>query len=118
MYMGNEMRYLNHEGPTLNEATNKSTRDANCRGRGEIVDQMIIALVYLSNYSRLCQQLPSYHVFCWWVIFGVIKLTWTLTWLNRDRRIEAGSELFINYGVAYWTEQDEWAGAKEKVYWR
>jgi len=79
MYMGNEMRYLNHEGPMLSEATNKSTRVANCHGRGEIADQMIIPLVYLSKYSRLCQQLPSHHVFCWWVIFGVTKLTRTLT---------------------------------------
>jgi len=41
-----------------------------------------------------------------------------LTYFIQDRRIEPGSELFIDYGEAYWTEQDEWAGAKEKVYWR
>lgn len=35
MYMGNEMRYLNHEGPTMREATNKSRGTANCRGKGE-----------------------------------------------------------------------------------
>ncbi|KAF5351187.1 hypothetical protein D9756_008181 [Leucocoprinus leucothites] len=85
MYMGNEMRYLNHAGPTTKEEVTNPTNTrstANCHGK----------VVYVNNCHRIL--------------------------FIADRRIEANSELFIDYGLSYWTEKDEWLGAKEMIYWR
>ncbi|KXN92997.1 Histone-lysine N-methyltransferase EZA1 [Leucoagaricus sp. SymC.cos] len=83
MYVGNEMRYLNHEGPTSSEEQKKKqVAKANCRGK----------VIYVN---------------------GVHKILF-----YANGRIEAGSELFIDYGLNYWTSHDNWEGKTKKVYWR
>ncbi|KAJ3567062.1 hypothetical protein NP233_g6608 [Leucocoprinus birnbaumii] len=102
MYLGNEMRYLNHDGPTTNEENqNRAGRrpSANCH------------VVYVNNCHRIlfiASELQSTLI---------SAMNDVLTTVPQGRRIEPRSELFIDYGLGYWTEKDEWSGAKEGIYW-